>query len=376
MKILITGAHFTPAQAVIEELKKDPRIEIVYVGRNKTMEGDNVPSVESQVLPKLGVKFIPITAGRLSLIPSIYSLISLFKIPIGFVQSFFILLKEKPVCLVSFGGYISLPLVFNAWILSIPIIIHEQTLVSGLSNTISSIFADRIAVSYEEDLKKFRGKSFLSGNPIRKEILNPQNISTEIKQTLELKDKKKLPLILIIGGNQGSHTINKTIEEILEELTKKIVIIHQTGDSKFRDFERLEEKKESLSTKQNYLVKKWISANDLGAIYKEVDLVISRAGANTLYELAYFGKPALVVPLANLYRNEQMENAKFFSQKGLVNILPQSKLSPELLLKKVKEMLGNLDSWSKSAARAKEVVKADASKILAQEIIILAEKNV
>src|SRR5947209_5343804 len=132
MKILIAGAHFTPAQAVIEELKQanqrtreldGQEIEIVYVGRKTTREGDPTPSVESQVLVKLErVKFVPITAGRFSRVFDFWAVVSLLKIPIGFIQAPIILLKEKPDIIVSFGGYVAVPLVVWGWLLSKPII--------------------------------------------------------------------------------------------------------------------------------------------------------------------------------------------------------------------------------------------------------------
>src|SRR5260221_10967548 len=134
MKILLTGAHFTPAQAVIEELQDD-KIEIVYVGRTTTREGDSTPSVESEVLPKLRVKFVPIIAGRIRKVFDLWTIISLLKIPIGFIQAPFILLSENPDVIVSFGGYVAVPVVIWGWLLSKPIIVHEQTLVTGLANS-------------------------------------------------------------------------------------------------------------------------------------------------------------------------------------------------------------------------------------------------
>src|SRR5258708_38261770 len=125
MKILLTGAHFTPAQAVIEELQvlnsqalQDDKIEIVYVGRTTTREGDSTPSVESEVLPKLRVKFVPITAGRIRKVFDIWTIISLLKIPIGFIQAPFILLSENPDVIVSFGGYVAVPVVIWGWLRS------------------------------------------------------------------------------------------------------------------------------------------------------------------------------------------------------------------------------------------------------------------
>jgi len=111
MKILITGTHFTSALAVLEELKKYEDIKLIYAGRNTTREGDSSKSVESEVLPKYGIKFIPVIAGRLQKAFTIYTIPSLLKLPIGFIQAFVIFLKEKPDVILSFGGYVSVPIV-------------------------------------------------------------------------------------------------------------------------------------------------------------------------------------------------------------------------------------------------------------------------
>src|SRR3989344_5972341 len=163
MKILITGAHFTPAVAVAEELKKTKGVEIVYVGRKTTQEGDESPSAESKVLPTLGIKFIPLIAGRLQRSFTIYTIPSFLKIPIGFLQAFFIILKEKPDVILSFGGYVAVPIVVMGWLLSVPIIVHEQTLVSGLANKISSLFADKVALSFL-DKDRVNEKTIVTGN--------------------------------------------------------------------------------------------------------------------------------------------------------------------------------------------------------------------
>jgi len=407
MKILISGAHFTPAQAVIEELlkfKKETDIRkqslqilsqrsfadaqddtrIVYVGRRTTREGDRSLSVESQVLPKMGVKFISITAGRISRYISFASVISLFKIPIGFVQAFIILLKEQPNVVVSFGGYVSVPLVFMAWLLNIRVIIHEQTLVSGLANTFSALFADKIAVSFEQGYSFNKSKTMVTGNPMRRKIIEPvQKGSKEIEEMINLSEKQKKPLILITGGNQGSHSINEVVEEGLEELTKKYVVIHQTGDSKFKDYERLAQKQDSGSkvrgtiearmTAVNYYVTKWISEDDMGRLYANVDFVVSRCGANTLLELAYHQIPTVMIPLLFATKDEQTKNAKFFSAKGLGVVLSQKDLSVENLLEKIG--LVNTFQAKIAAKDAKNVVILGAEKKLAQEILLLEYKS-
>lgn len=353
MKILVTGAHFTPALAVIEELRKIDGLEIVYVGRNTTQEGDVTPSVELEVLSKEGVKFISIIAGRLQRSFTIYTIPSLLKIPIGFFQALYILLCEKPDVILSFGGYVAVPIVIIGWLFSIPIIIHEQTLVFGLANKISSYFADKVAVSFEDSEIKGE-KVILTGNPVRRVIL----------QGDERQKSKELPVILITGGNQGSHAINLAVEECLSELLKIGRVYHQTGDSKYRDFERLE----NLGDFGNrYIVKKWIG-EEYGDILQKTDLVISRAGINTLTELAILGKPTLIIPISN---KEQKMNAKYFTEHGLGETLSQFNLSGETLLRSIKLMLNSLGSFKDKAKEARKIIIPDGARRLALEILLL-----
>lgn len=358
MKVMITGTHFTPALAVIEELKKYKNLQIVYIGREVTMEGDPAKSVESEILPANGVKFIPLTVGRLQRSFTFYTIPSLIKIPIGFIQAFFVIFKEKPNVILSFGGYVAVPIVFMAWLFSIPVIIHEQTLVTGLANKICSIFADKIATSFQENDLNKNEKAILTGIPLRKEI-----IRGDIGRRFGNK-----PTVLITGGNQGSHVMNLAVEQCLEKLLRVANVIHQTGESKYKDFERL-----SKLENDRYQVYKWI--DNMGEILKIVDLVVSRAGINTLSELAILGKPALVIPVPYLYQNEQNRNAKYFEKLGLVRILPQTHLISENLLKNITSCLNDLNHFNKRAQKAKDVIILDASKRLALETVLLGKSN-
>lgn len=360
MKILVTGAHFTPAIATIEELKKFEDTKIIYVGRKTTLEGDNTPSVESRILPTLGVKFIPIITGRIQRAFTIYTIQSLLKIPVGFIQSFFIILSEKPDVILSFGGYVAIPIVIIGWLFSIPIIIHEQTLVSGLANKISSIFADKIAVSFAEK-KSISEKVIYTGNPIRSEIVKISRSN--------FPKHKGLPVILVIGGNQGSHIINEALEGCLNELFKIADIYHQTGDSKFSDYERL-----SKIKNDHYKIFKFLS-DGWEKILASADLVVSRAGINTLMELSLLSKPVLLIPIPYVSGGEQLKNAKFFEDLGLAEVLPQSKLSSNTLLQNIKDMLKNLNILKNNAKNTKSIAILDAAKRLALETILLAKHD-
>lgn len=332
MKVLITGTHFTPAVAVIEKLIKEKDISIVYVGRSNTMEWDFSPSVESSILPQMGVDFVPIISGRLARAFSLVSLISLFKIPLGFVHSFFVLLKQKPDVVVSFGGYTAVPVVITAWLFSIPILIHEQGLKLGLANKISSFFADKIALSFDSP-QISGGKYLLTGNPLREEITNPsKNNGSPISKFINNARKKNKSIVLITGGNQGSHIINLAVEKIIAQLAKVTCIIHITGHSKYQDYDRLKMKED-----ENYTVYKWVD-KEFGYILKKTDLVITRAGMNTLMEIGFFKKPTIIIPIPN---KEQTENADYFSDKNGAMIISQKELNPDFLLGKIKECLGH-----------------------------------
>ena len=369
MKVLLAGTHFTPAVAVINELKKRGDIQIIYVGRKTTREGDSSPSAESAEIPKLGVKFIPLIAGRLQRTFTPYTIPSLLKIPVGFTQSLWIILSQNPDVVLSFGGYVGLPLVIAGWLFSKPVIIHQQTLVSGLANKISSLFADIIAVSFENQANS-SSKVILTGNPLRDGILNPvKKIPPDFIQLLKYSKRNRLPLMLIMGGNQGSHIINTTVEKILPQLIKSACVIHLTGDNKFADYERLKK-----FQSERYIVKKWIG-EELGKILSEVDLAVCRSGINSLVELAFFNVAALVIPIPYLYQDEQNKNAKYFEHLGMVRILPQSKLTGKSLLKTVKAFFRNLATFKKQTNNARKIIVPDAAKRLALETILLAERD-
>jgi UDP-N-acetylglucosamine--N-acetylmuramyl-(pentapeptide) pyrophosphoryl-undecaprenol N-acetylglucosamine transferase len=363
MKILVTGAHFTTATAVIEQMQKRENIEITYVGRKTTLEGDKTVSVESKLLPGKNVKFIPIIAGRISRNFSIFAILSFIKIPIGFVHGFFILFKEKPDVVLSFGGYVAVPIVLWAWFFSIPIIIHEQTLEMGYANKICSIFADKVALSYLP--KKMSKKSFLSGNPIRDIVINYRKypLDKEYADLFKRAEKEKKKVILITGGNQGSHIINTTVEKCISELLKIAFVIHASGDNKFGDYQRLMK----LNSKK-YIVRKWIG-QEWGHILNKVDLILGRAGMNTLSEANYFGKTVLAVPLPAKFKSEQEKNAEYFSKFASVEVMEQKNLSGKTLISKIKKIFMQ-DKFKKEKPIENFTFKDSAKKIAIETILL------
>ena len=185
MKVLIAvggGGHFSPALAVIKQMPKD--WDVLLVGRKHTFEGDSALSLEYQTAQRLGLQFETITTGRLQRKLTRHTFSSLVKMPVGMAQAKKILAKYKPDVVLSFGGYISVPVVLAAAIQRLPIIIHEQTLQAGLANKIAARFAAKICISWEESAKFFpRSKVILTGNPLREEFLSSV-IASAAKQSL------------------------------------------------------------------------------------------------------------------------------------------------------------------------------------------------
>ena len=359
-RVVITGGHLTPALAVIKELRKREDWSIVFIGRQYAAEGEKVPSAESEIIPPLEIPFYPIQAGRIQRRFTRWTIPALLRVPLGFFHSLLILTQVKPRVVLSFGGYLSVPVVLAAWFLGIPIITHEQTAVQGLATKFNVPFARKVAVSWPKSVEQFPAqKVVLTGNPIREEILR---FSNKIWQLL--KFDKNLPLIFITGGGQGSHSINLVIEKSLLQLLKIANVFHQTGYLEaFGDFERLEKKRGRLSPllKKRYHLKKYLTGLEFGTILNKADLVVCRAGANTTTELATLGKPAIMIPLPWGGRNEQLKNAQLLVRAGTAEILLQDQLSVSSLIVLVEKMLANQSGYRKNAPQAKALVKADAA---------------
>ncbi|HEX7042571.1 MAG TPA: UDP-N-acetylglucosamine--N-acetylmuramyl-(pentapeptide) pyrophosphoryl-undecaprenol N-acetylglucosamine transferase [Patescibacteria group bacterium] len=356
MKVLITGGHMGPALAVISALPKD--MEVVYVGRKYTFEGDMGYSLEYQTISKMGIPFIPLTTGRFQRVITPYTLKSLIKIPRGIFEAIKILRREKPDVVLGFGGYLSLPIGFAAKILGIPLVIHEQILKVGMANKILGKFATKICLSWEESRQFFpHEKVVLTGNPL---LPFSEKFSTKLP-------KGNLPLLVVVGGSGGSHAINVVIEQSLKDLVYSFRILHQTGDAReFGDFERLENLKGSLPEKERerYEVVKFIRPEDVWGILNKADIVVGRSGINTVTMLLVLIKNSLLIPLPHGQKNEQEENAKLLANYGLAKILNQNSIDPKNFAIEVKKAMNQ-------KVKDKELLqkKAELHKYAAERIV-------
>jgi len=346
-RVLLTGGHAaTTAIATVEELIKRGQTHIYWVGSRKAIEGASVPTLESEALPKLGVSVYPIIAGRLQRRFTIWTIPSLFKIPLGFLHAFLILRRIRPDVILSFGGYAAFPVVVVGHFMRTPILLHEQTAAIGRANKFSAPFADKIAIARLPSAVFFpKGKISLVGNPV-------------MSQTAKVRPKEKLgdpPVIFVTAGSRGSESINNLIKEILTKLLQDFRILHQTGSL---DFERFNKLKRNLPSnlRQKYVPFATIDPNKISTFYERADIIISRAGANTVAEIMVVKRPSILIPLPFAYYDEQKKNALFAQKFGVAKVLDQKGLTPEKLLG---EIYRTKKDWYKTVAKVKSKTSDD-----------------
>lgn len=377
-KILLTGGHLTPAVAVLTELKSRGYSNFLWVGHKYNQAGSKTPSAEFNTVHDLGIDFYNLRTGKLirDWSPStfIYGIKNLIWILVGFIKSFAIVIKTRPDLVISFGGYLALPIVICAKFLGIKVVTHEQTIVTGLANKIISKFADKIFISWESSAKYFNSKKTLfTGNPIRPSVF-------EIRDSSLITDlNDDLPTVLVYGGNQGAHEINIRIFEIVDELIKDFNVIHQTGNSNVtKDNLRAQHIKSALNIeyKSRYLPVDYINNDQVGSALNSSDIIVGRSGANTITEILALGKLCILIPIPQTSHNEQIKNAKLVEEVGLAMYLEQNSLTSQklyqsiLLLRnqlKINKAVNNKD-LTEVRVSAKNLIKLDAAKLVANQI--------
>lgn len=340
MKLVIIGGHLSPALSVLMSLPKDT--DILFIGRKYALEGDSALSLEYKTINALNIPFVGLNTGRLQRKISRYTFSSLLKLPFGIVKSLSTLIQFRPDVVVGFGGYVSIPVVLCAYLLRIPIVIHEQTLEAGFANKLLSLLAAKICISWSSSWGYFpKGKVVFTGNPIRK-------FSIFDFKFLIKKENRELPVIYVMGGSSGSHAINVLIEGCIKDLLRKFNVIHLTGDSQqFHDFDRLEKLRKSLppELRERYILEKYIDPSEIGSLLTMAALIISRSGMNTITELVYFEKPSLLIPFPFSQNNEQLKNARFLERLGLGKVLQQNETDSKKLLQTINFMFQNIEKF-------------------------------
>lgn len=320
-KIVFTGGgtagHVTPNLALMEVLQKDDW-EINYIGSD---------GVEKGMVRALNVPFHVISTGKLRRYFSWQNFLDPFKFFIGIGQSYRLLKKLKTDLVFSKGGFVGLPVVIAAWLNRIPVIAHESDLSPGLANRLSFPFIDKICLTFEGAKQHFKqqDKIEVTGTPIRPELF--KGSKSKGLQLCGFNNDK--PCLLVMGGSLGSLRLNKVLRATLPDLCEDYQIVHLCGKGNVDA---------DLLSKANYYQFEYAD-KEMADLFAASDLIVSRAGANTLYEILALEKPHLLIPLPlSSSRGDQIQNARYFQQQGISRVLDDELLTTATFLQEINEL--------------------------------------
>jgi len=302
-----TAGHVTPNLALIHELASE--YDIHYVGSNT--------GVERKLVEAEGIRYHAVQSGTLRRHFSLKTALTPFKLLLGIFQSYRLLRQLKPKLVFSKGGFVALPVVIGAWLNRIPVIAHESDLSPGLANKLSFPFVTTVCVTFDAGKNYFKDltKVRVTGTPIRPELLQG---SREAGLALCGFPDTNKPCVLIIGGSQGAQVLNTSIRKLLDEVCTCFNIVHLCGAGKLDV---------SLNRREGYFQLEY-AHQELPDLFAASDIILSRSGANALYEILALEKPHVLVPLSRRYsRGDQIDNARYFEKKGVSVVLDEETMT-------------------------------------------------
>jgi UDP-N-acetylglucosamine--N-acetylmuramyl-(pentapeptide) pyrophosphoryl-undecaprenol N-acetylglucosamine transferase len=353
-----TGGHLFPAIATAEALcARLPGSEILFVGTRRKMD--------SKALKQYGYASCSIHSKGLKGKNILSLLQGLAVLPLSFLEAMYHILRFQPDVVMGVGGYVTGPVVAAARILGKPTLIHEQNSVPGLANRKLGCLVNRVCLSLPGSGKAFpEKKTVLTGNPVRHAIL-------ELAQATHAVTKTSKTLV-VLGGSLGAHRVNELVWQALalgHPGLHGIRVIHQTGPADVESVRAMYKKNQINATVEAFF-------DDMAAIYSEADLLVSRAGATTLAELALLGKPAILIPYPYAADNHQVKNAGFYVEGGGAKMFLEKDLSPEILAQELGVLFEDQQQISvMSSAMGKRSFPDAAEQIVAQCMSLLPQKT-
>jgi UDP-N-acetylglucosamine--N-acetylmuramyl-(pentapeptide) pyrophosphoryl-undecaprenol N-acetylglucosamine transferase len=367
MKIVFTGGgsggHFYPIISVAQEIQNLVRAEKLIDPELYYLAPE---PYNSGMLFDYNIRYKKVISGKQRLYKSILNFADKFKIIIGIFQAIWTVFWIYPDVIFSKGGFGSVPVVFAGRILGIPIIIHEADSVPGRANKWAGKFAKRIAISFPDAAEFFnKDKVAWTGNPVRNQIKTP---AVEGGHEF-LKFDKTTKTILVLGGSYGAEIINNIVLDTLPELLKKYQIIHQTGKHGFKSAKETSDLI-LVNSPHSDRYKIFPYLNDLAMRMSAgaADLVISRAGS-TIFEIALWGKPSVLIPITESNGNHQRKNAYHYARSGAAVIIEENNLTPEIFLSEIERLFNRPELLAEMSDSAKDFAKPDAGRLIAREII-------
>jgi len=367
MKILFTGGgtggHFYPIIAVADALhevakeRKLVQLQLYYMADSPYNAG---------LLFDKGIDYRKITAGKKRTYFSLLNYVDFFKTCWGVVNTLTQVFGLYPDVVFSKGGYVSFPVLVAARILRIPVVIHESDTVPGRVNLWSGKFARSIAVSYPEATKFFpKEKVAVTGNPIRAELIHP--IENGVFDFLQLDPN--IPVILVLGGSQGAALINENLIDTLPELVKKYQIVHQTGKKNFNYVKTTTEVTlRDSQYKSRYKTFEYLNDLALRMAAGSAALIVTRAGS-TLFEIASWGIPSIVIPITDSHGDHQRQNAYAYARTGAGTVIEEVNLTSHILASEIERIMSLPGERERMKDAAKAFARPNAANVIANEIV-------
>ena len=368
-----TGGHFYPIIAISEALRDIVREDHLLEPKVYYLAPD---PFDTEALFANGITYIHIPAGKMRRYFSLQNITDFFITIAGTARALITLFHLYPDVVMSKGGYGSVPTVIAAWILRIPIIIHESDAKPGRANLLSARLANKVAISFESALQYFpksvQKKIARTGIPVRKALLRVETERTQEYLGLE----RNLPTIFILGGSQGSVNINETVISSLPHLISFANVIHQTGQVNFKNVEAIAKVvlgKDPHASR--YHPFPYLSEMSLQRAAGAADIIVSRAGANTIAEIGFWKKPAIIIPIPESISHDQRTNAYAYAETGAAVVIEEENLSSNLLVSEVQRVLNDPELRKKMSTAAEGFTDPDAARILAGEVLSLARSH-
>jgi len=371
MKIVLTGGgsggHFYPLIAVsqaLEDLVREKTLlepTFFYIGPEPF---DQAALLEHEITYKSSA------AGKIRRYPSVRNVFDLFKTALGVIRSTIELFRLYPDVVFSTGGFAAFPTLYAARLLSIPVVIYDADAVPGRVSLWSASFARWIALAHpnaaERFPKKYLNKVAHTGHPIRKEIEAPAKEGGHEFLKLE----SAVPTVFIMGGSSGATAINECVLDALPALLERYNIVHQTGQANFEDVSKIT----SVVLKDSQRRNRYRSFGLLNALALRMtagisSLVVSRAGSGTIFEIASWGIPSIIVPIPTEISHDQTENAFSYARTGASAVLEQKNLAPHLLVAEIDRIVGDPHLHASMSQAAKAFARPDAARKIAEIIL-------
>lgn len=349
-----TGGHLFPGIAIAEQLREArPTCDLMFVSTGT--------AIEKRVLPRAGFNFKRIATEGIKGRGMVGRIRALAKLAAGIVVAGRLIRRFKPDLIVGMGSYSSAPVVICGWLMGVPIALHEQNALPGITNRMLSRLADNIYVSFPKTAGRWpAGKVRITGNPVRKDILRAMTDNSGGAAD------DGVFTVLVIGGSQGAGGINRAVTGALAYLTEKksLFFIHQTGEADEAAVRRRYQQEGVEGRVQAFF-------DDMADCYSRADFLICRAGATTVAEIVCLGKPAILVPFPFAADDHQTENARALVEAGGAEMIQESELTEQVVAEKISYYAAHRDVLKKMAERLKAIGKPEAGGIIAGECLDL-----